>query len=43
MVYEIQLPSKDEINSVIKESKEHPELLDERGLWILENYAGGVQ
>ena len=43
MVYEIQIPKKEEIISVIKESRESPELLDERSLWILENYASGVQ
>jgi len=43
MVYEIQLPSKEEIISVIKDSKECPELLDERGLWILENFVGGLK
>jgi len=43
MVYEIQLPKKEEISSVIRESIEHPEFLDERSLWILENFVGGVQ
>jgi len=43
MVYEIQLPKKEEISSVIKESREHPELLDERSLWILENFVGVLQ
>ena len=43
MVYEIQLPSKEEIISVIKDSKEYPELLDERSLWILENFVGDVK
>jgi len=43
MVYEIQLPKKEEIISVIKDSKECPELLDERSLWILENFVGDVK
>ena len=43
MVYEIQLPKKEEISSVIKESREHPEFLDERSLWILENFVGDVK
>ena len=43
MVYEIQLPKKEEISSVIKESKEYPEFLDERSLWILENFVGGFK
>ncbi len=42
MVYEIQLPNKEEISSVIKNAKEYPEFLDERELWILENFAGDV-
>jgi len=42
-VYEIQLPSKEEIISVIRDSRECPEFLDERGLWILENFVGGVK
>ena len=43
MVYKIQFPKKEEISSVIKESKEHPELLDERSLWILENFVSGFK
>ena len=43
MVYEIPLPSKEEIISVIRDSKECPEFLDERGLWILENFVGDVK
>jgi len=43
MVYKIQFPKKEEIISVIKESREHPELLDERSLWILENFVGGFK
>jgi len=43
MVYKIQLPKKEEIISVIRESKEHPEFLDERSLWILENFCGGIK
>ena len=42
MVLEIPLPTKEEIMSVIKYSKEYPELLDDRELWILENFVGGV-
>ena len=43
MVYTIPLPTKEEIISVIKYSKEYPELLDERELWILENFVGGIK
>ena len=42
MVYEIQLPSKEEIISVIKNSKEDLEFLTDREIWILENFVGGV-
>jgi len=43
MVYEIQFPKKEEIISVIRDSKEYPALLDERSLWILENFVGDVK
>jgi len=43
MVYKIQFPKKEEIISVLRELKEHPEFLDERSLWILENFVGGVK
>ena len=43
MVYEIQLPTKEEIVSVIKCSKENLEFLTDREIWILENFVGGVQ
>ena len=43
MVYEIQLPTREEIISVIRDLKECPEFLDERGLWILENFVGGFK
>ena len=43
MVYEIPLPTKEEIISVIKNSKEDLEFLTDREIWILENFVGGVQ
>jgi len=43
MVYEIPLPTKEEIISIIRDSKECPELLDEIGLWIFQNFAGGFK
>ena len=43
MVYEIQLPSKEEIISVLKNSKDNSEFLTDRELWILQNFVGDQQ
>jgi len=43
MVFLIQIPSKEEINAVIKLAKEFPEFLDSKEFWILENYVGDLK
>ncbi len=39
MVYEIQLPNKEEIKCVKEMVRNCPEELDSRELWVLENYS----
>ena len=41
MVFQIQNPTEEEIREVLEISKNNPELLDSKELWILENFCDG--
>lgn len=43
MVFQIQNPTEEEVQEVLEISKNNPELLDERELWILENFCEVVE
>ena len=43
MVFQIQNPTEEEVQEVLEISKNNPELLDDRELWILENFCEVVE
>ena len=43
MVFQIQNPTKEEVEYALHLEENHPELLDDRELWILQNFCEVVE
>jgi len=43
MVFQIPIPTEEEIQEVLDMSKNYPELLDSKELWILQNFCKVVE